>query len=121
MEMFCFDGSTGCEKCGAATSCSSAEPDKPHPNCKCNISRVLEECTKTDSYYEEVPGPKYEEANGPGPVPGSIRINILQEIWCIQVDTWECIDFTTAGRSTKQVVTDWVITRLVGDYIQYLV
>lgn len=120
MAIYCFDGSSGCEKCGAATGCFPYEISKPHPNCKCSISRILEECTKVDESYTEVPGPKYEIENGPGLSLNSVLVEVYQEIWCIFYQKWICIDFTTAQRYPREIIDEWVDVRLVSKFERIL-
>ena len=112
-ESWYFDGSTGCETCGGSTGYYAYKPSKPHPNCNCKISRILEVCELVARERYEVPGEEYEVDNGPGSTPNSIIVLVYQEVWVIIHETWECIDLTTGEKSEKEKTYDWVENRLI--------
>lgn len=63
-----FDGSGGCEDCGAMTGDYSYDPGRPHPNCNCSCTEVTidEVCEVIDQSTIEMVLDSWTNDLGPG-------------------------------------------------------
>lgn len=111
-----FDGSSGCEKCGAYTGVYPFDPGRPHPNCNCKCSRILEECTLKSRDITEVPGDTWESEDGRGSTPNSVKVDVYQNFWVVIYEVWECIDYQTGNRYTNEIVDEWEDSRIIRSF-----
>lgn len=118
MAKYEFDGSSGCDICGAVTGKCAAKASRPHPNCKCKITKSEEDCTLIEEEYCEIPGEKYYKKNGLGP-PGTFKIwyDVEQEVTCICIKTYDCVDPKTGEHYTDFDITEWEEVRPLGKYL----
>lgn len=55
-----FDGSGGCDTCSALTGWYDDRPERPHPNCQCNITEWIY-IGKCELFYEALSDPEETE------------------------------------------------------------